>query len=1348
MKKRIGALILSVAIGAVGFDSLANFAKGADNDMKTVYGDTAYSASGRSGEYIKDICDDWKFGGQNLSETEAAKSDYNDDAWDTFSIPHTWNARDAEDGGGNYLRTAYWYRKILDYDSDFTGKKVYMEFLGANQKTDLYVNGNHIPYNGTNEYTHKGGYTAFRYDITNYLTAGANTIAVRVDNTHDEEIAPISADFNMYGGIYRRVYLIVTNDVHVDLNNNGSSGLFLTTPNVQSKEKPANLGELNIKADIVNDSGEEKTVTVTATVDGENAPEPISEQITIPAKGKITFNKDTKVDNPHLWNGISYERNADNSDVGYMYTVNVEIKDGETVLDKVSDKVGFRYFYVDKDTGFYLNGKSHPLRGVNRHQFRAGKGSAMTEAEHNTDIEIMKDLGVNTIRLCHYPHTEYFYDLCDKNGIVLWTEIPFVNALGTSNNFADVTKGQLIELIRQQYNRPSICFWGLQNEVGNGNGDIRNPNLSMKQLIYELDELAHSEDNSGRYTVQAINRDHAMNQKGTANYADFSNNIGWKSDIAGWNIYPGWYNDKNFTGTFEEVMDRKASGDSRPMSLSEYGWGANVNQHELYPVLNKNNLTAGGKWHPEEYQSLMHEQAVDYINKHDYLWGTYVWAMFDFAVDSRNEGSQRALNDKGLVTGDRKIKKDSFYLYKANWNKADIFTHITSSRYAVRDNSETYIKVYSNCDSVELFVNGERQGEMASKGNGVFQTDSVPLSIGENTIKSVGKINGEEEEYTDVCVWSREVSESTNLASATLSVDNEKKTVVIDKSMTFSELKSELKGVNNASYTVFNGNSEITDDSAFILPGMQIRVTAEDSITTAVYSLVAANILSGKAVTATSNETGNIPENAVDGDSTTRWVAVDNKYPQSITVDLGHDYFMGDLTIDWDAKDKRYYTYDVEISEDGKTFTRVIDRNANTTAGSITDSLKMKKGRYIRINVYRCSKSAGYAAMYEMKLNGWNLSSDIYTIDHENRLIIVPAAGDGAGLTPAALDSNITVSGNCTYEIKVATGYVNDGNILEITDYEGRTFAYTICTKDTAKDKTTNLALFKDVYCSSEEGVSTTGTPTIAENINDGVLTSCWTAETNGGKEAKYPEWIGIDLGKEYKLSEIELYFETKADRVYSYQVYISSDTALSDGLSDIPDGYKLIIDKSGNTEKGGHYNLDCKIEKARYVAVKVTACDKWSDKTKYVASSIYEMAVYGRTIQTETPEPTDNPISTNTPEVTEKPDATNTPEPAGTPAPTDTPSPSWKIWVKSVTPTETSVQYELEAIEDISNYDLYTAIYNTDGILVGVKKNEISGTFDIDTAKGYVIKVMLWEKDCMKPIMIPAAVVDKTILE
>ena len=723
---------------------------------------TAYTSSGRDGKYLRDMCDGWHFGGEALTDDEVTGIDFDDGGWEVVNIPHTWNIKDAEDGGNDYLRTAFWYRKRLDYDEAFDGKKVYLEFNGSNQKTDLYVNGTHVPYNGGDAFTHKGGYTAFRFDVTDYLVHGQNVLAVRVDNSHDEAVAPISADFNMCGGIYRRVYLVVVDKVHFDLNNNGSSGLFFTTPDVRSMTAPESLGTVIVRTELVNDSDVTRVVTVKTAVEGDNAPEALSEQISVPAQGRVVYERTVKVADPHLWNGISHEReaariceegrSAGKSDAGYMYTVKINISDGDKTLDEVSDRFGFRYFYVDKEKGFFLNGRPHPLRGVNRHQFYKGMGNALTETQHEEDIAIIKELGANAVRLCHYPHTDYFYDLCDENGIVLWTEIPLVNALGESAEFVENTKRQLVELMRQQYNRPSVIFWGLQNEIGNG-ANSASSFMNAKQLVYELDELAHGEDSSGRYTTQAINRDYAMNQKGTADYADFTNNIGWKSDIAAWNIYPGWYPDKNFDGNFEQLMDRKASFDNRPMGISEYGWGANVNQHELYPELEKNGLLAWGQWHPEEYQSIMHEQALKYINTHECLWATFIWVLFDFAVDSRNEGGQIALNDKGLVTCDRKIRKDSFYLYKADWNKADRFVHITSSRYVDRESEDTYVKVYSNCDKVELYVNGVSVGEMERRGNGVFMVNKVRLINGMNEIKAVGHIGADNTEYTDICKW-------------------------------------------------------------------------------------------------------------------------------------------------------------------------------------------------------------------------------------------------------------------------------------------------------------------------------------------------------------------------------------------------------------------------------------------------------------------------------------------------------------------------------------------------------------------------------------------------------------------
>ncbi|MDO4563151.1 MAG: glycoside hydrolase family 2 TIM barrel-domain containing protein [Clostridia bacterium] len=1304
LKKTCIAYLVAAAILCLGLKAACaentNTKAGSNISMQT--------ASGRNETYVKDICSRWRFGGKDLPAATAANPNYDDSAWQNVTIPHTWNAADGQDGGGNYLRSAYWYRRTIAWEPGFEGKRIYIEFLGANQATDLYVNNNHIPYNGGGEYTHKGGYTAFRYDITDYFQNGANTLAVRVDNTQDEEVAPISGDFNMYGGIYRRVYLVVVNDVHVDLNNNGSSGLFLTTPNSRNKNRPEDLGALNIRADIVNDSDVAKTVTVTAEIRGDNAPNPLTEQITIPANGKVTFNKDAKIVNPHLWNGIDYSENADNSDVGYMYDVALTVSENENVVDEVFDNVGFRYFYIDTKTGFYLNGKLHPLRGVNRHQYRQDKGSALTEADHDEDMELIMGLGANTIRLAHYPQTDYFYDLCDKNGIIVWTEIPLVNRLGTSQNFADRTKRQLTELIRQQYNRPSVCFWGLENEVGNG-GAAYNNYINMKQLVNELDALAKAEDTSGRYTTQAINRDYAMNQNGAVDYNDFSNNTGWKSDIVAWNIYPGWYNDSNFTGTFAEVMDRKNAQDNRPMGLSEYGWGANTNQHEEYPTLGKNGLSAGGAWHPEEYQNLMHEEAVRYINANDYLWGTYIWTMFDFSVDARNEGSQRALNDKGLVTNDRKIKKDSYYLYRANWNEHDVFAYITSRRYTERESAVTYVKVYSNCDTVKLFNNDVYLGEMTNKGNGIFITENVSLQTGANQLRVAGTKSKNAVEYIDTCTWTRAISSSAQLYSDTMVVDNEKKTVIVDGEITFAELKDALIGVNNAKYKIMHGNEEIASDTAQILPGMQIAVTAEDNVTTALYSLIAANLCVKKLVTASTVEVGNVPENAVDGNSLTRWTAENNSYPQSITVDLGDSYFMGDLTIDWYTKDNRYYLYNIQISEDGERFRTLINRSSNTVIGSITESLRMCCGRYIKINVIGCSQSSGYASLYEIQLNGWMLTSDVYTIDNENRLIIVPAAGDEVGLTSEMLTRNITVRGNCTYQIFTGTGYVNDGNTFEITDYEGRKFVYTICTAQTAPQKLTNLALLKNVYCSSEEGIATDGAATMAECVNDGYASSRWTSDTNNGTAAKYPEWIGIDLGAICRLSNIELYFETKGGRTYTYQIYASTDIEPTDKAADIPDGYTLIADKADNSEKGGHYIIDTAGAAARYVIVKVLSCDLWSERTKYVAPSIFEININGSTL------PTDNP----------------------------------PISVESISVNRGKLSYHLTASDEFSpeSCSVYVAVYDEFGQLANIFKNLLSADdVDVESSGSIAVKVLLWENNTIKPLKDAIEIADAQI--
>ncbi len=978
-KKSLFLAALSVML-MVAATSCGDKEKDKDKDMGTENNNKqdvvalAQTASGRSEEYVQELNGEWKFGGKMLSVEKLKEADYT--KWENVTIPHTWNAADGEDGGANYARTAYWYHKEFTVNKQ-DGKRIYIEFLGSNTKTTVYVNGEKA---GD---MHRGGYTAFRYDITDLVKKGTNVLDVKVDNIADQSIAPISGDFNMYGGIYRRVYLVTVDDVHIDLENHGSSGLFLTTGNMRSETKPADLGKFTVKTDIVNSSEKEKEVEVVINVKGDNAPAAITEKVKVAANSKLTYTKEVTVENPTLWEGIRYTKDADNSKAGYQYEVSVELKTAGKVVDKVSDKMGFRYFWIDvsKDgeagEGFFLNGKSYPLRGVNRHSYKAKVGSAMTEEMHKADMDIMLELGINTVRLCHYPQTDYFYDLCDENGIVVWTEIPTVNMIGSNADFEEVTKNQLTELVFQQYNRPSVVFWGLENEIGNGT-DLFNATANAqvakaKKLLYNLDNYLKEIDTTGRFSTQAVNRDYAMNQNDSDSVnKDFENNTGWKSDTVAWNIYPGWYPDANFYGTFADVMARKGALDNRSMGISEYGWGANPHQHEAYPELGSNNLTSGGPWHPEEYQNIMNEEALEYINNHNELWGTYYWVMFDFAVDARNEGGQIALNDKGLVTADRKIKKDSYYLYKANWNKKDLFAYISSKRWNDRTDEETYIKVYSNCDEVELFVNDKSLGKMEAKGNGVFIIEDIKLEIGEANIRVVGKCKGDSDEYTDKCMW--------NVKKAPVNPDDNKPK----------------------------------------------------------------NLCTKKKVEVSSFEIGNYAKNAVDGDSTTRWVAMDASYPQTITIDMEEVFFVGDLTLEWDTKGgNRTYQYYVEVSEDGKTYTEVIDRRNNTTMGKIVESLKHVKARYIKVTAVGCNVN-GWATLFEVKADGYTFVSEKYTIDHNKKKIIVDEMPE-SGIAESTFAENAGFEGNYTYKVNLSSGWIHEGNTVDVFNLAGEKVAtYTI----------------------------------------------------------------------------------------------------------------------------------------------------------------------------------------------------------------------------------------------------------------------------------------------------------------
>jgi beta-galactosidase/beta-glucuronidase len=669
-----------------------------------------------------DFCGDWKFAA-NVTDNRPASPDYQENAWQMVSLPHTWNNLDAQDGGDNYLRTTGWYRKTLAWQEAFEGKRLFIECLAANMQAECYVNGSLVG-------THKGGYTAFRFDITDKLVkTGDNRIAIKVDNRYSEEIAPLTADFSFFGGLYRKAYLIITENVHFDLEDCGASGLYLTPKNVSEKS-----GEVEVRSKIINTTGSEQIVAVTVALSepeiftevadikpdfdpkemktGREVCFSIRKNIVVPAGGSFDFSETLSVKNPKLWAG---------REAPFRYRVSMTLTGQNGALDEVSDYTAFRYFKATKE-GFFLNGKAYPLRGVNRHQDRKNLGNAITEKEHNEDFALIYRMGANAVRLAHYPQSPYFYELCDRYGLVVWAEIPFVDHVGKAETFAEVTKTQLRELIRQQYNRPSICFWGLQNEVKTQYDSV------MRPLMAALNELAHAED-PARYTVQATNHDVGAR---------------WPSDLIAWNSYPGWYGG----GSLGEIFDEKEAKSDRPVGFSEYGYGANVEQHEAVPQRPKQN----GPWHPEEYQSLMHEKAIVDIHRRPRIWGTFLWNMFDFAVDKRDEGGQPGINDKGLVTYDRKTLKDSYFAYKVNWNpEPEIY--IAGRRNTVRSEAVTPVTVYSNCDGAELFINGQSLGikRKTEAECGFFRWENVPLAAGGNRVRAVGKWGGLER--VDEVVW-------------------------------------------------------------------------------------------------------------------------------------------------------------------------------------------------------------------------------------------------------------------------------------------------------------------------------------------------------------------------------------------------------------------------------------------------------------------------------------------------------------------------------------------------------------------------------------------------------------------
>lgn len=582
------------------------------------------------------------------------------------NLPHTWNAIDGQDGGSDYWRGSCCYSRIV---GRFPGKRVYAEVLAASSSARLCVNGKEI-------IAHDGGYSLFRADITDELTEAENILAILVDNSANDRVYPQTADFTFYGGLYRGVNLVIVDESHFDLDYFGGNGLTF------SSEVEDGAAIISLDAYVTNPAPEQTVEFTIRNAEGK----PVASAVCM-ADGHVS----TKVRllNVHLWNGTADP---------YLYTVTAMLTIHNEVLDEVSDSLGVRTFHVDPQKGFYLNGVLTPLRGVSRHQDTLGCGNALSKEQHERDVELIREVGANTVRLAHYQHSQDFYRACDRAGLIVWAEIPFISVMSRNPEAHLNCVSQMKELITQNYNHASILFWGIANEI-----TIGGERPGLLDNLKDLNNLVHAMDPTRLSTIAQVSTvpmDSAMNEI---------------TDVVSYNHYFGWYVpglDKN-----EKWLDAfHAMHPSIPVGISEYGAEGIITYHSDEPKC---------KDYTEDYQAIYHEHLAKIIDERPWLWATHVWNMFDFGCDARDEGGVKGRNNKGLMTLDRKIRKDAFYLYKAYWS-SESFVHLCGKRYVERAGETTTVKVYSNQKTVKLSVNGKPFAEL--NGEKVFEFHEVPLS--------------------------------------------------------------------------------------------------------------------------------------------------------------------------------------------------------------------------------------------------------------------------------------------------------------------------------------------------------------------------------------------------------------------------------------------------------------------------------------------------------------------------------------------------------------------------------------------------------------------------------------------
>jgi hypothetical protein len=636
----------------------------------------------------------------------ASNRDFDDSGWSDVTLPHSYNGSDGEDGGG-YYRGPAWYRRSIVLGA-LGQDRLFVQFDGAALAADVYLNGAFVG-------RHEGGYAAFRFDVTHAARAGDNVLAVKVDNSKLPSVAPLGGDFTVFGGLYRRVFLIQTGDIHVDMLDYGGPGVYAS-----AKIASGESAQVNILARIRN----ARKAGVRLRIDGriiDAAGRTVAEtsiRQALPPGSGAEARMRADIASPILWSGLESP---------YLYRVQVDLSTTRgRLLDRVEVPLGIRTTHFSSETGFALNGRPYPLYGVNLfHSGRPGRGLAVTDEEVRADFQILSDLGARSVRLVHFQHPPAAYDEADRLGIPIWTEIPLNGAIDPGPEFESNIVQQMRELIRQNYNHPSVVLWGLGNEIY-----AVDPNVN--RVLRSVQAVAKEEDPS-RPTIYA----HCC-QADDAEKATIS-------DVIAFNRYFGWYPEQK--GLIGDWADRFHSNyPAKPFLVGEYGAGASI-RHQAQPPRGK--IDPPGPWHPEQVQTSYHELNWPQLAARYYLSGAFVWVAFDLASDERDEGDRPGINDKGLVTYDRLIRKDAFYWYQANWSREPVL-HIADRRDVLRFAKQADIKVFTNQDRVMLELNGIVVGESPVR-NRIATWKGIELQPGENVIRVRSNAGGRP--LTDVVRW-------------------------------------------------------------------------------------------------------------------------------------------------------------------------------------------------------------------------------------------------------------------------------------------------------------------------------------------------------------------------------------------------------------------------------------------------------------------------------------------------------------------------------------------------------------------------------------------------------------------